>query len=144
MKRIIRLTESDLTRIVKRVIKEQETAENNKIEVYGSNDNTFAHWDFPSLKANPSVLYNLSIKCTKNCQGGDYTVDKKGLKTNEFQLFLGSKEDAIKYRSFLVKVDAIANGKVVATSSKDYGKDLPSGPLTKCIGVSGAKCDKTF
>ena len=142
MKKVIRLTENDLTRIVKRVMMEQ--ADENKVEVYGSNDDTFAHWDFPSLKTNPSVLYNLSISCTKNCQGDDFSVDKKGMKVNELKIFLGSKYDKIKYRNFLVKVDAIVNGKVVSTTSKEYGKETPSGPFTKCIGMSGAKCNKTF
>ncbi len=143
MKRTIRLTESELISVIKRVISEQSTDE-NKVEVYGSNDDTFAHWDFPSLKTNPSVLYNLTISCTKNCQGDDFSVDKKGIKVNELKLFLGSKEDKIKYRNFLVKVDAILNGKVVSTTSKEYGKELPSGSFTKCIGAIGAKCNKTF
>jgi hypothetical protein len=151
MKKVIRLTENDLTRIVKRVLREQSTDE-NKVEVYGLNDDTYVHWDFPSLKTNPSVIYNLSIKCTKNCQGvrssenkeGDYSLDKKGMKVNELKLFLGSSYNNIKFRNYLVKVDAVSNGKVVASISKEYGPGLPDGKLTDLTAMIGGGKPKTF
>jgi hypothetical protein len=125
MRHNILITEEEKNQILnlhKGIIKEQYSTQ-NQTELYGENTNGVVHWSFSQYNNDPSVTYNVSITCKKGCQGGDkdFSFNLTNA-TNDSKVGL-YPFDKINYRDFELKVDAVKEGKVIATATKMYGKD---------------------
>ena len=89
MKKVIRLTESDLMRIVKRVINEQEDVKSGS----NSNINVKVYWDIEG-KNTKSILNITKLQNNPKVVGwsGKSTSDDKGTKDEYGQFYCGTNQ----------------------------------------------------
>ena len=133
MKKIIRLTENDLTRIVKRVIKEEEMAQEEKVE---------AAKEAISDILNPSEIEFLKQKFQEDGKEGfkDEVVaavkDVKGAESGELsEEDMGNmSEDEYKLRSIVHKI--IKKGSVLAMAGVVPAMMFVGGPAAIGLGIA--------
>ena len=135
---------NEILNLHKKFILEQENGQ-PQVEMYGEGK---IHWNFPQFNNDPSVTYNVEIKCVKNCEFKKAGVDtfsfKKDNMVNDSTVYINPNGDSTSNKSFQVKVDAVKDGKIVGTAIKNYPDTTGSPSLTKFGEGYGANIQPTF